>query len=118
MYAILIPGIDKLNVNTDSQFTINCATKWMDKWKDNDWTLSNGKPVANREDLEKLDTAMTGMDIKWVMFFRRPLIWDLSNMMRGETKCSYFLQSYVAGHRGHYGNEAADRLAVQGAEKK
>ncbi|CAG7831859.1 unnamed protein product, partial [Allacma fusca] len=83
-------GISKLNVQTDSKFVINCITDWMKKWKKNGWKLKTGQEVINRADLEKLDEATTGMDMKW---------------------------TYVAGHKGNAGNEAADRLAVQGASK-
>ncbi|ODN03562.1 Ribonuclease H1 [Orchesella cincta] len=83
-------GINKLKVKTDSQFTINCVTKWIFNWRRNNWRLSSGGDVKNKEDLIKLDDAMQNMEIKW---------------------------SYVAGHAGIEGNEAADRLAVQGAER-
>ncbi|OXA56000.1 ribonuclease H1 isoform X2 [Folsomia candida] len=83
-------GITKLKLKTDSQFTINCVTMWLNKWRRNDYKLANGNDVKNREDLVKLDQAMSGIEIKW---------------------------SYVQGHKGHYGNERADSLAVAGANK-
>jgi ribonuclease HI len=63
---LILIGIDKLVIETDSQFVINCVTKWMSKWKRNGWKLSDGKPVINREDLENLTAAMDEMEIKWV----------------------------------------------------
>lgn len=53
-------------IKTDSQFTINCATKWLKNWKRNGWKRGSGEAVKNQEDLEKLDRAMEGMEIKWV----------------------------------------------------
>jgi len=57
----------------------------------NGWKLSDGQPVKNKEDLEKLMAVMKGVDIKW---------------------------SYVKAHCGIHGNEEADRLAVEGAQKR
>ncbi|CAL8101502.1 unnamed protein product [Orchesella dallaii] len=59
-------GINKLMIKTDSQFTINCVTKWLNNWKRNNWRLSSGGDVKNKEDLVKLDDAMQNMEIKWV----------------------------------------------------
>lgn len=59
-------GITKLKLKTDSQFTINCVTKWLNKWRRNGWKLATGEDVKNREDLEKLDKAIQGVEIKWV----------------------------------------------------
>ncbi len=41
---------------------------WLNKWKRNNWKLGTGKDVKNREDLEKLDQAMNGIEIKWVRY--------------------------------------------------
>jgi len=85
-------GIDKLIINTDSQFLINCVTKWMPGWKRNGWRTTSKQPVKNKEDLEALDEALANksIEIKW---------------------------NHVRGHSGIYGNEQADKLAVAGANK-
>ncbi|KAK7503966.1 hypothetical protein BaRGS_00004698 [Batillaria attramentaria] len=83
-------GIKNLVLHTDSEFLINGITKWIRNWKRNGWKLSTGGPVVNREDFEELDAASQDMNVKWV---------------------------HVRGHCGIEGNEAADRLANEGAQK-
>lgn len=85
-------GVKRLNIFTDSQFLINSVCKWMAAWKAKNWKLSSGKPVANEVDFKKLDQLIESGNvlIKW---------------------------SYIAAHRGHAGNEEADRLAKEGAQK-
>ncbi|XP_044257007.1 ribonuclease H1 isoform X2 [Tribolium madens] len=83
-------GIKKLQIITDSQFTINAMTKWIKAWKKNNWKLSSSNnPVKNKTDFQKLDKLCEGLDIKW---------------------------THVAGHSGIEGNECADRLAREGAK--
>ena len=84
--------IKRLNIFTDSQFLINSVCKWMSAWKAKGWKLSTGKPVVNQTDFKKLDQLINAgnMLIKW---------------------------SYIAAHQGHEGNEAADKLAKEGAKK-
>ena len=83
-------GITRLQVNTDSQFLINCATDWMQKWKQNGWKTSTGQEVKNYEDLVELDKLLEQgtINIKW---------------------------THVKGHSDDKGNIAADKLAVMGA---
>uniref|UniRef100_U3FBI5 Ribonuclease H1 n=1 Tax=Micrurus fulvius TaxID=8637 RepID=U3FBI5_MICFL len=83
-------NITKLAIYTDSKFTINGVTNWIPNWKNNGWKTSAGKEVTNREDFERLDKLSEGMDIQWM---------------------------HVPGHAGFPGNEAADRLAKEGAGK-
>ncbi|XP_012818071.1 ribonuclease H1 isoform X1 [Xenopus tropicalis] len=83
-------NITKLVLYTDSMFTINGITKWIHSWKRNGWKLTTGKKVINREDFEKLDKLTQGLDIKWM---------------------------HIPGHAGFEGNEAADRLSREGAQK-
>ncbi|XP_054422665.1 ribonuclease H1 [Pteronotus mesoamericanus] len=83
-------NIDKLVLYTDSMFTINGITSWLQGWKDNGWRTSAGKEVVNREDFEELDRLVQGMDIRWM---------------------------HVPGHSGLTGNEEADRLAREGAKQ-
>jgi ribonuclease HI len=60
-------GIEKLNIITDSQFTINAMTKWIYSWKKNNWKLSRGnQDVKNKKDFQELDQLRQGMDLKWV----------------------------------------------------
>ncbi|KAL7988032.1 hypothetical protein Chor_006951 [Crotalus horridus] len=83
-------NIRKLAIYTDSKFTINGVTSWIPNWKINGWKTSAGKEVTNREDFERLAKLSEGMDIQWM---------------------------HVPGHAGFPGNEAADRLAKEGAGK-
>ncbi|CAL4062570.1 unnamed protein product, partial [Meganyctiphanes norvegica] len=83
-------GFKKVKVSSDSMFTINCMTKWIKKWQKNGWMKTDGKPVINKEDLVALDQATDGLCVKW---------------------------NYVKAHAGIPGNEAADRLAVGGAQR-
>nr|XP_032646967.1 ribonuclease H1 isoform X3 [Chelonoidis abingdonii] len=84
-------NIKKLVLYTDSKFTINGVTSWVDNWKNNGWRTSTGKDVINKEDFERLDKLSEGMEIQWM---------------------------HVPGHAGFTGNEAADRLAREGARKQ
>ena len=56
----------ELNLHTDSQFTINCITKWMQGWKRKDWKLSNGEDVKNITDLKCLDYFNSQIRVNWV----------------------------------------------------
>ncbi|XP_032796784.2 ribonuclease H1 isoform X1 [Daphnia magna] len=90
--AILVArqcGIQKLQINTDSQFLIKCITQWMPKWQKNGWKISTGGDVKNKEQLEELHRALkNNVEIKW---------------------------NYVKAHKGIEGNEHADLLAKAGA---
>jgi len=84
-------GRDKLLIHTDSEYLINCVTKWMQGWKKKGWKTASGQVAKNKDDLEKLDKlilANKGLVIRW---------------------------NHVRGHSNIPGNEAADRLAVAGA---
>ncbi|XP_068136443.1 ribonuclease H1-like [Hyperolius riggenbachi] len=83
-------NITQLVLYTDSMFTINAITKWIHSWKQKGWKLSTGKDVINREDFEKLDKLTQGINVKWM---------------------------HIPGHAGFGGNEAADKLAREGAKK-
>ncbi|KAL7646142.1 UNVERIFIED_CONTAM: hypothetical protein RMT77_003043 [Armadillidium vulgare] len=83
-------GFDKVIINTDSQFMINCASSWMQNWKKNNWKKKDGSEVINKEDLIELDKASEDLLVKW---------------------------NFVKAHDGIVGNEAADKLAREGAKK-
>ncbi len=73
-----------LRILCDSQYVINCITRWMPGWKAKGWKKKDGKPVLNRDLLEQLDLAMTGRTYEF---------------------------EWVKGHAGHELNEAADDRA-------
>lgn len=75
---------EPLRVLCDSQYVINSVTKWMPGWKRKGWRKSDGKPVLNRELLERLDRELSGRDVSF---------------------------EWVKGHAGHPLNEAADDRA-------
>lgn len=83
-------NINKLVLYTDSMFTINGITNWVQGWKNNGWRTSTGKEVINKEDFMGLEKLVQGMDIRWM---------------------------HVPGHSGFVGNEEADRLAREGAKQ-
>ena len=94
--AFQMKTVRKLQINTDSEFTINSVTKWMSGWKKKGWKKADGKEVANKEDFMILDNVLQKakdiekIEIKW---------------------------QHVRGHAGVEGNEEADKLAVAGAMK-
>jgi ribonuclease HI len=73
-----------LRILCDSQYVINCITKWMPGWKRKGWRKADGKPVLNVELLKDIDAAIVGR--------------------------SYTFE-WVKGHAGHPLNEAADERA-------
>lgn len=75
---------DALTILCDSQYAINCCTKWIPGWKRRGWKKRDGKPVLNRDLLEQLDVELTGRDVTF---------------------------EWVKGHAGHRLNEAADTRA-------
>lgn len=72
---------EHLHILCDSQYAINCISKWMPGWKRKGWRKADGKPVMNIDLLKELDEAITGRDYSF---------------------------EWVKGHAGHDMNEAAD----------
>lgn len=72
---------EPLLILCDSQYVINCISKWMPGWKRKGWRKADGKPVLNVELLKEID-----------------------NAIKGRT----FTFEWVKGHAGHDLNEAAD----------
>ena len=84
-------GATTVRIYTDSEYAINCLTKWVPGWKRGGWKRATGEPVLHRDILEPLHDA-------WVS-------------LRGVA----FLE-HVAAHTGRgdalsRGNERADALA-------
>ncbi|HEY0259313.1 MAG TPA: ribonuclease H [Lacisediminihabitans sp.] len=75
---------DELLILCDSQYVINCVTRWMPGWKKKGWRKADGKPVMNVELLKELDQALVGRRYRF---------------------------EWVKGHANHPLNEAADARA-------
>lgn len=80
------PGSEPLVIETDSQYAINCSTKWVHGWKRNGWKNSQKKPVKNAALIRAIDEeiAHRAGSVKFV---------------------------WVKGHAGNAGNEKVDELA-------
>lgn len=80
------PGPEPLLIESDSQYAINCSTKWLKGWKKNGWRNSQKQPVKNVEVIKAIDAEIAKrpgpVDFKW-----------------------------VKGHAGNAGNELVDELA-------
>ncbi|MBE9211592.1 ribonuclease HI [Plectonema cf. radiosum LEGE 06105] len=79
-----------ITLYTDSEYLINCVTKWVKGWKRKGWKKADGKPVLNQDLLETLDH-LNNQQIKW---------------------------QHVRGHAGNIGNERCDTIARSFASGK
>ena len=46
--------INKIIIYSDSMYSINCITKWSEKWIRNNWRKSNGEKIENKKLIKKL----------------------------------------------------------------
>ncbi|KAH9821563.1 ribonuclease H-like domain-containing protein, partial [Melampsora americana] len=81
---------------TDSQYSINCLTKWLSHWISNNWKTASGKAVENQDLINSI----------------RLLLLQRDQIHRNGAQLIY-----VKGHSGLHGNDEADRLARLGASK-
>lgn len=56
----------ELTIYTDSQFVIDCVTKYIKGWKAKNWRLASGGQVKNLDDIKRLDELCTAININWV----------------------------------------------------
>ena len=70
LYAITPKGSGKWRVllTTDSTYVRDGITKWLSKWKSNNWKTSNKKDVKNVDLWKELDEAIKLHDVRfaWV----------------------------------------------------
>lgn len=72
-----------ITLYTDSEYLINCVTKWVKGWKKKGWKKADGNPVQNQDLLETLDE-LNSRKVNW---------------------------HHVRGHSGNVGNERCDVIA-------
>lgn len=80
----------KIEIHTDSSYLINGITKWIKGWQKNDWKTKEKKDVLNKDLWQKLSDVIEGKKIDW---------------------------KHVSGHAGVAGNERADKIATEFADK-
>ena len=49
----------QFHIYTDSQYSLDCVTKWIPGWKKNNWITAQQRPVKNRQLIEQLDSLYT-----------------------------------------------------------
>ncbi|GAA0317428.1 ribonuclease H [Streptomyces polychromogenes] len=54
-----------LQVRMDSQYAMKAVTQWLPNWKRNGWKTAAGKPVANRELVERIDELLGERDVEF-----------------------------------------------------
>jgi ribonuclease HI len=83
----------KLEIRTDSKYSIDCSTTWLDNWKRNGWKTSKGEPVQNKDLIMSIDK------------------------IRNRIGAQKIIWTHVKAHCGNTGNEHADALAKAGSLK-
>lgn len=102
-------NISKLRIilYSDSEYSINCITKWAPNWEKNGWKKKGGKKgnreIKNLELIKKLYKAHTTQRIKFV---------HLNSHLKEPSN-----RNSVEWRLWH-GNDMADRLAKQGANER
>lgn len=86
---------DKLDIYSDSEYSIKSLTVWIHNWKKNNWKSASKNPVANQDIIHKIDEYLQKHNGK--IFFHH---------VRSHT-----------GKQDFYslGNEKADKLATNGS---
>jgi len=57
-YKKVIVMKKRINIVSDSEYTIKACTEWIKKWKTNNWKTSTGGDVKNRELIESIDKSL------------------------------------------------------------
>ncbi len=78
-----------LEINTDSAYVLNGATRWVKGWVKNNWKTSTKDDVLNKDLWEQMLTQTTHRNISW---------------------------NLVKGHSGHSANERCDVIATSFAD--
>ncbi|PGH15491.1 hypothetical protein AJ80_05508 [Polytolypa hystricis UAMH7299] len=90
----IAPRHRDVTIFTDSKYAIDCVTVWFVKWQRNKWMTSDHKPVENKDLIQSILVKIeerTQLNVKTLF-------------------------EWVKGHNRDPGNEAADRLALNGAK--
>lgn len=85
----IVQYVDSVEICTDSQYTINCMTRWNSSWERNGWKTTKGKDVLYAN-----------------------IIKECTLLLRQrENQQKVTVITHVYGHTGIQGNDGADSLA-------
>jgi len=85
------PGAEHLQIESDSQYAIKCASVWVTGWKRKGWRTASGAPVQNLALVQGIERAIA-------------------------ERAGTVAFTWVRGHVGNEFNERADVLAGQAAK--
>jgi len=83
----------KVQVLSDSKYSIDCITKWASGWKKKGWKKANGEAIKNPELIQAAFALYESLKTKIII-------------------------SHVKGHANIEGNELADRMAVHARKQQ
>jgi len=84
-----------LIIYSDSAYTINGITNWINGWRANGWVTASKTPVKNKELWQKLDRMLEATEEAFNVKFEK-----------------------VKGHSGNKWNEKCDQLANEAMDMK
>ena len=85
----------QIRIFSDSEYTINCVTKWCEKWKKDNWVKYDKKPIKNLDLIKKL----------YDYYLEYPI--EFIHVRSHQPMPSTYSEDYYYWH----GNNAADLLA-------
>ncbi|CAG7931755.1 unnamed protein product [Penicillium olsonii] len=91
----IAPRHRHVTIVTDSRYAIDCVTVWFVNWRRNNWMTRDKKPVENKDLVESILVKI-----------------EERNDLKVRT-----VFEWVKGHNKDHGNEEADKLAVNGAQR-
>lgn len=91
----MLSPLGKYYIVTDSEYSINCITKWSKGWEVNGWKTAKGTPVQNKEIIQEILQLMETMNVKFIH------IESHKDKPKDKTSIEYKLW---------YGNYMADKL--------
>lgn len=83
-----VPVGETVEVVSDSLYVIKSLSVWLAGWRRKGWKTADGKPVLNRDLIERIDAVATARKVRY---------------------------AWVRGHDGHPANELVDALANSAA---
>lgn len=108
------PRDRRVEICSDSSYSIKCVTEWFQNWRRNNWLNSSHKPVENRDLVQKI---VDLLEERQRLNRHREVDDDHDDEVRQywEHGAASVRFTWIKGHAKDEGNNAADELAVSGA---